>query len=69
MAERLKAMTGLRPSCSRPKQRPYNAEITGSDGRIHPDRLSGEDTARFSRLYEELGPYLKQLGIMIKPRS
>ncbi|MBY0014388.1 DUF3600 domain-containing protein [Paenibacillus typhae] len=47
----------------------YNAEITGSDGSIHPDRLSEEDTARFRQLYEELGPYLKQLGIMIKPRS
>ncbi|AIQ45401.1 hypothetical protein R70723_05430 [Paenibacillus sp. FSL R7-0273] len=46
----------------------YNAAITDSDGSIHPERLSEEETARFSRLYEELGPYLKELGIMIKPR-
>ncbi|MNB77445.1 hypothetical protein D3C75_241300 [compost metagenome] len=46
----------------------YNAEMTGSGGSLYREQLSGEETARLSRVYEELGPYLEQLGIMIKPR-
>ncbi|WP_310831727.1 DUF3600 domain-containing protein [Paenibacillus pedocola] len=47
----------------------FNNQITGQDGSTHPERLTEEESARLKQLYEELNPYLKQLGIMIKPGS
>ncbi|MNI24803.1 hypothetical protein D3C73_784330 [compost metagenome] len=45
----------------------YESRITDQDGSAHPERLTEEETMRYKKVYEELAPYLKQLGIMIKP--
>ncbi|WP_054939175.1 DUF3600 domain-containing protein [Paenibacillus ihuae] len=47
----------------------FNNQITGQDGSTHPERLTEKESARLKQLYEELTPYLKQLGIKIKPVS
>jgi hypothetical protein len=46
-----------------------NSKITGPDGGTHLEQLTEEEAARLKELYEELNPYLKQLGIMIKQGS
>ncbi|OKP83984.1 hypothetical protein A3844_20615 [Paenibacillus helianthi] len=44
-----------------------NAKATDPDGSTHPERFTKADLNNQSRLTEELNPYLKKLGIMLKP--
>ncbi|MNN48233.1 hypothetical protein D3C81_1627030 [compost metagenome] len=46
-----------------------DAKVTDPDGSIHADRHSKEDLSSQARLIEELNPYLKKLGIWLKPSS
>ncbi|MNC19831.1 hypothetical protein D3C75_677700 [compost metagenome] len=46
----------------------FNNQIE-QGGSTHPERLTEEEAARLKQLYEELNPYLKQLGIRIQPSS
>lgn len=46
-----------------------NAKVTDPDGSIHMDRFSKEDLSSQAQLIEELNPYLKKLGIWLKPSS
>lgn len=47
----------------------YNAKVIDLDGSVHMDRLTEADKADQERLMEELNPYMKKLGIMLKPSS
>lgn len=47
----------------------YDAQVLDPDGSIHMDRLSEADKADQERLMEELNPYMKKLGVMLKPSS
>ncbi|MNW56107.1 RNA polymerase sigma factor [compost metagenome] len=46
-----------------------NAKVTDLDGSIHMDRFSKDDLSSQATLIEELNPYLKKLGILLKPSS
>lgn len=46
-----------------------NAKVTDPDGSIHMDRLTQADQSSQDRLIEELNPYLKKLGVQLKPSS
>ena len=44
----------------------YDEKTLDSDGSVHVDRLSKEDLANIEQVVQQLQPYLKKLGILIK---
>ncbi|MEC0371286.1 DUF3600 domain-containing protein [Paenibacillus chibensis] len=47
----------------------YDNKTLDPDGSVHVDRLSQEDQANIEQIVQQLQPFLKKLGISIKPRD
>lgn len=47
----------------------YDEKTLDPDGSVHVDRLSQEDQANIEQVVQQLQPFLKKLGISIKPKD
>ncbi|MEC0239996.1 DUF3600 domain-containing protein [Paenibacillus dokdonensis] len=47
----------------------YDEKTLDPDGRVHVERLSKEDQTNIEQVVQQLQPFLKKLGILIKPRT
>ncbi|GIP26378.1 hypothetical protein J23TS9_15080 [Paenibacillus sp. J23TS9] len=47
----------------------YDEKTLDPDGRVHLERLTKEDQTNIEQVVQQLQPFLKKLGISIKPRT